>query len=109
MTGDLVNLHANHLKALHVLQVRPADEKSGEPALLYLSALARQGAVEAAAYLEVVEQGEWVGLRSPLLQGLFLQARKKKPSLIFYSPRLGVWEQWKVGTHLPLSQSESVR
>ncbi|GLI70058.1 hypothetical protein VaNZ11_014828, partial [Volvox africanus] len=91
--GDWVVLEA--LQSSTVYAVRPAYEEAGVPALLYLSTLPPQEAVEPEACLEVVEQGEWLGLRSPFLEGLFLQARKKAPNLVFFSPRLGVWEQWK--------------
>lgn len=86
------------------------ETEAGSVAQLQLTATpVANAAAQRAAALEVVEQGEWVGLRSLLLDGLFLQARKKAPSLVFFSNRLGVWEQWKVGStrhafpHLPES------
>ncbi|GLC58357.1 hypothetical protein PLESTB_001350200 [Pleodorina starrii] len=91
--GELIILEA--VQSSTAYAVRPADQDDGGPALLYLSSIPPHGAVEPAACLEVVEQGEWLGLRSPMLEGLFLQARKKTPNLVFFSPRLGVWEQWK--------------
>ncbi len=83
--------------------MKAADESSGVPAVLYLSSVSICQAREhlTACCLEVVEQDDWVGLRAPSLQGLYLQARKKAPQLVFYSSRLGVWEQWKVGLHDP--------
>ncbi len=81
------------------LQVELREAEAGSVAQLQLTATRVElAAAEPAAALEVVRQGEWVGLRSPLLDGLFLQARKKAPSLVFFSNRLGVWEQWKVGS-----------
>ncbi|KXZ45314.1 hypothetical protein GPECTOR_56g411 [Gonium pectorale] len=88
-----------HLPPCHVLahQAQLGDPAAGSPALLCLSAASADRAVEhGGGVLEVVQQGEWYGLRSPLLEGLFLQARKKAPHLVFFSARLGVWEQWKV-------------
>ena len=52
------------------------------------------------AYLTVVwqAQGGFLGLRSDALGGLLLQARRRAPhDLIFFSDRLGVYEQWQVG------------
>jgi len=50
-------------------------------------------------HLEVVvaEGGEWVGLRSAASGGLFLQAKRHGAhKMIFYSSKLGTWEQWRV-------------
>jgi len=50
-------------------------------------------------HLEVVvaEGGEWVGLRSAASGGLFLQAKRHGAhKMVFYSSKLGTWEQWKV-------------
>ncbi|KAG2487562.1 hypothetical protein HYH03_013841 [Edaphochlamys debaryana] len=92
--GDIVVLEAVQCSTVYAVQL--ADAQAGVPALLYLtSSSVERAASQPAVTLEVVQQGEWLGLRSPLLEGLFLQARKKAPNLVFFSARLGVWEQWK--------------
>lgn len=42
-------------------------------------------------------QDPYVSLRSAHAGGMFLQARRKPPSLGFFSMHAGVWEQWEVG------------
>lgn len=45
----------------------------------------------------MAEGGEWVGLRSAASGGLFLQAKRQGAhKLVFYSSKLGTWEQWRV-------------
>ena len=47
--------------------------------------------------IEIVRQGQHVGLRSPASGGRFLQPRRKHPHrLVFFSTKLGIWEQWEV-------------
>jgi hypothetical protein len=47
--------------------------------------------------IEIVRQGQHIGLRSPASGGRFLQPRRKHPHrLIFFSAKLGIWEQWEV-------------
>jgi len=46
--------------------------------------------------LRARRQGGYLGLRSAAAGGRFLQARRRAPHrLCFFSPRLGVWEQFK--------------
>ncbi|KAG2449098.1 hypothetical protein HYH02_005846 [Chlamydomonas schloesseri] len=93
--GDVVVLESLQSSSAYAVEVREAE--GGSVAQLQLTASPVEvAAAQPAAALEVVQQGEWVGLRSLILDGLFLQARKKAPSLVFFSNRLGVWEQWKV-------------
>ncbi|GAX73006.1 hypothetical protein CEUSTIGMA_g458.t1 [Chlamydomonas eustigma] len=48
-------------------------------------------------FLEVVRQGQYIGLRSIAAGGRFLQPRRKAPHpLIFFNLKLGIWEQWEV-------------
>ncbi|KAK9834904.1 hypothetical protein WJX81_007590 [Elliptochloris bilobata] len=55
------------------------------------------GSLQYIAHLEVIHKGGYVGLRSAAAGGRFLQARRRAPHrLCFFSPRLGVWEQFQV-------------
>ena len=92
-TGDVVALR---IRGAFLAVTAAPQPGTGEPTYT----LAPSDVVDAAdtiTHLEVIRQGQWVGLRSPLASDKLLQARRKGPHrLAFFSPHLGTWEQWEL-------------
>jgi hypothetical protein len=50
-----------------------------------------------ALHIEVIRQGQWIGLRSLIAGDRFLQARRRGAHRVaFFSANLGTWEQWEI-------------
>jgi len=92
--------HASDLEGSlgqYVLHLPPPEGPSGAVPLTGSQAEGRDDDVdENFCHLEVVRQGQYLGLRSASAGGRFLQPRRKHPHhLVFFNGNLGVWEQWE--------------
>ena len=80
----------------YTLEIPPLDDSDGLPGSSIRSARGDAGD-ESCSYLEVVRQGQYIGLRSAAASNRFLQPRRKFPhQLVFFNGKLGVWEQWEI-------------
>ena len=89
-SSDLNDSSGQYILELHPSTVH-SDDVPGE--------ISREEAEgnESCCHLEVVRQGQYLGLRSASAGFRFLQPRRKFPHrLVFFNSKLGVWEQWEV-------------